>query len=215
MNNLLYKELRLAMHPTVFIFLSFGILLLIPSWPYFIAFGYLFLAVLLTFMNDRTNHDTFFTASLPVPKRDVVHARVFAMAAAEVLQIIAAVPFAYLNTLISPHGNLAGMNPNIAFFGFVFVMYAVFNAVFFPMFYKTAHKVGIPILAGMLASVLFVGAVESLVNTVQFLRANVNTVGADHLGSQLIVLFAGILLFFLALRFAYRRAAGNFEKTDL
>ena len=215
MNNLLYKELRLAMHPTVFIFLSFGILLLIPSWPYFMAFGYLFLAVMNTFMNGKSNHDTFFTASLPVPKRDVVRARVIAIAAAEILQIIAAVPFAYLNTLINPHGNLAGMNPNIAFLGFVFVMYAVFNAVFFPMFYRTAYKVGIPMLAGTLASVLFVGAVEFLVHTVPFLRTNVNTVGADHLGSQLIVLFADIILFFIAMRFSCRRAADNFEKVDL
>ena len=39
MNNLLYKEFRLGIHPSIYIFLSFGVLLLIPSWPFFIAFG--------------------------------------------------------------------------------------------------------------------------------------------------------------------------------
>ena len=60
----------------------------------------------------------------PIPKRDVVRARVYCMV------IAVAIPFAFLNSLINPAGHQAGMNPNIAFFGTVFMMYAVFNAVF-------------------------------------------------------------------------------------
>ena len=215
MNKLLYKETRLAIHPTIYIFLSFGVLLLIPSWPFFIAFGYLFIAFMNTFMNNRANHDVLFTALLPIPKRDVVRIRVYCVAIAEVLQIVVAIPFAYLNSLISPHGNQAGMNLNIAFFGFVFMMYAVFNAVFLPMFYRTAYKVGIPILAGTGASVLFVGVVELAVHVVPFLATHVNALGTAHVLSQLVVLLAGLSLFSLATLFACKRAAGNFEKLDL
>ncbi len=215
MNNLLYKEIKLALHPTIYFFVVFGVLLLIPSWPYFIAFGYLFIGFMNTFMNDKSTHDTFFTATLPVPKKDVVRARVYALAGAEILQIVVAVPFAFLNTLINPHGNLAGMNPNIAFLGFVFVMYAVFNAVFFPLFYRTAYKPGIPILVGSLASVLFAGVVEAAVHTVPFLTTHINAVGVGHAGSQLAVLCVSILAFFLTTGLALRRAAHNFEGVDL
>lgn len=122
-----------------------GILLLIPSWPYFIAFGYIFIGFMSTFFIGRSNQDVFFTVSLPVRKRDTVRARFYAISAIEFMQIAAAIPFAILSSMINIHGNNAGMNPNIAFFGFVFVLYSVFNAVFLPMFYKTAHKVGAPV----------------------------------------------------------------------
>ncbi len=215
MNNLFYKELRLAIHPSVYILLSCGALLLIPSWPFFIAFGYLFIGFMNTFMINRSNHDILFTALLPVPKRDVVRARVSCMVILEVLQIVVAIPFACLNGLISPLGNQAGMNLNIAFFGVVFMMYAVFNAVFLPMFYRTAYKVGIPILAGTAACILFVGGVELAVHTVPFLATHVNALATAHLVSQLVVLLAGLFLFSLATLFACKRAAGNFEKLDL
>ena len=40
MNALLYKEWKLAKHPTVLIYLLFELMLLIPSYPYYVAFLY-------------------------------------------------------------------------------------------------------------------------------------------------------------------------------
>jgi ABC-2 type transport system permease protein len=215
MKDLLYKEIKLALHPTFYIFLSFGALLLIPSWPFFIAFMYIIIAVMSTLMEGKANLDILFTVSLPVRKIDVVRAKVYSIAAFEILQIAAAVPFAVLNRLINPHGNVSGMNPNIAFFGFVFIMYAVFNAILFPMFYRKAYKPGMPILISTLAVVLFVGAVETLVHAVPVLDAHLNRVGAAQPVSQLAVLVAGILVFLLATRYAFKRASRNFDKVDL
>jgi ABC-2 type transport system permease protein len=215
MRNLLYKEFRLSIHPTMFIFLSFGALLLIPSWPFFIAFGYLFIAVTNTFFLCRSNQDVFFTASLPVRKRDIVLARVYSLTILELLQIAAAVPFALLRGVLYPHGNEAGMNTNFAFFGFVFVMYALFNAIFLPGFYKTAYKVGVPLFLAVLAAVVFAGAVEALMATVPFLRENLNAMGAGGMAGQLAVLAAGIGAFALLTTMAYRLSAKRFEKVDL
>lgn len=215
MMNLLYKELRLAVHPSTYIFLTFGALLLIPHWPFFIAFGYLFIGFMNTFFNGKANQDIFFTACLPVRKSDTVLARVTSMAAFEIMQLIFAIPFAYLNTLINPTGNGAGMNPNIAFFGFVLIMYAVFNAILIPMFYRTAYKIGIPVLLASLAALLFAGAVEFAVHAVPLLATHVNAFGTGHLVSQLIVLAGGIVIFLLLNFLAYKRGAKNFEKVDL
>ena len=38
MKNLLYKEFRLAIHPTVYIFFLLTALLLVPSYPYYVSF---------------------------------------------------------------------------------------------------------------------------------------------------------------------------------
>jgi ABC-2 type transport system permease protein len=215
MKNLLYKEFTLSIHPTMFIFLSFGALLLIPSWPFFIAFGYLFIAVTNTFFLCRSNQDVFFSASLPVRKRDIVRARVCSLSVLELLQIATAVPFALLRGALYPHGNEAGMNTNFAFFGFVFVMYALFNAIFLPGFYKTAYKVGIPLFVAVIVSVVFAGAVEALMATVPFLRENLNAMGTGHMAGQLAVLVAGIGIFALLTFLGYRLSATRFEKVDL
>ncbi|MBN2354403.1 MAG: ABC-2 transporter permease [Spirochaetales bacterium] len=215
MKNLLYKEFKLAVHPSMVIFLFFGAFLLIPSWPYFIAFGYLFIGIMNMFIVGRANQDVFFTAGLPVRKSDVVRARVLVIVLFELMQIAAAVPFACLNPLINPHGNMAGMNPNVAFFGFVFMMYAVFNFVFFPKYFKTAYKVGGAVVLGVLAVLVFLGAVETAVHLVPWLNTNVNAVGAGRLPGQLLVLAAGIAVYALVTRLAFKRAAARFDKVDL
>ena len=150
MKNLLYKEFRLALHPSFYIFFLFGVLLLIPNWPFFIAFGYLFLAFMNMFFIARANQDIFFTASLPVRKKDMVRARVLTLALMELLQIVVAIPFAVLHNRLYLQENLAGMNVNIAFFGLVLIMYAVFNLVFLPMFYRNAYRAGLSMVVAVL-----------------------------------------------------------------
>ena len=48
MKNLLYKEFRLAIHPSVYIFFALAALLLVPSYPYYVSFFYLMLGIFLT-----------------------------------------------------------------------------------------------------------------------------------------------------------------------
>jgi hypothetical protein len=216
MKNLLYKEFRLGIHSSLLLFVFFGILLLIPSWPFFIAFGYIYIAFMNIFIMGRANDDIFFTACLPVPKRDTVRARVLGIAVFELLQAIIAIPFALINThFINTYGNQAGMNLNFAFFGCVLISYAIFNVIFIPMFYRTAYKVGPPMLLASLAALVFDGAVETAIHTVPALNSTVNAFGTGHLGLQLPVLAAGLVLFFGLTWLAYNKAARNFDKVDL
>ena len=215
MKDLLYKEFKLALHPSIFIYLLFGMLLLIPSWLYFIAFGYIYIAFFNTFTIGRANQDIFFTVSLPIPKRDMVRARILSITIIELLQIGFAVPFVFLNNKIYPAGNMIGIDVNFAFLGCVFIMYAIFNAIFFPMFFKTAYKAGIPIFLGVLVSSLFAVAVEFGVQIVPVLKTSLDTLNAGYLANQLYVLIAGIVIFALATWLAGKKSAKNFEKVDL
>ena len=144
MKDLLYKELKLAKHPTLFIFPFLGAMLLIPGYPYMVAYIYTCLSVFFIFLNGRENKDILFTVSLPVRKRDTVKARLMMIAAIELFQILFSVPFAFLSAKINPgySSNLAGMEANVAFFGFVFGMYGLFNIVFLPVFYRSAYRAG-------------------------------------------------------------------------
>ncbi|MDP4094409.1 MAG: ABC-2 transporter permease [Bacillota bacterium] len=214
MKNLLYKEFRLFWHPAMFLFLLFGTFLLIPSWPYFIAFGYIFIAFNTAFIASRGNQDILLTVSFPVRKRDTVLAKVYLIVIVELLQVVISIPFALINNAIYK-GNMAGMNVNFAFYGLVLIMYALFNIIFLPMFYKTAYKVGVPVIVAILAVLVYIGVVNFAVLSIPYLKTNLNGLGVSHLGSQLLVLAAGIILFLGTTPLVYRMSAQKFEKVDL
>ena len=110
MNALLYKEWKLAKHPTVLIYLLFELMLLIPSYPYYVAFLYTGLAVFFVFLYGRENNDLSFSVQLPVCKRDVVRARMLFVVLMELAQILVSIPIAVLGVRINPNGcNTAGI----------------------------------------------------------------------------------------------------------
>lgn len=215
MKNLLYKELKLAVHPSIFIFPFIGMLLLIPAYPYFVAFVYTFIGFGNLFMMGKTNQDVFFTVSLPIRKKDVVAARFYTIAAIELLQIAVAIPFAIISSHINTQGNAAGIDANLALFGFVFIMYAIFNAVFLPLFYKTGYKIAMPLFLAIVSVSVFLVGAEIAVQMVPFLKNTLDTPQAGGMIPQLLILTAGILIFVLANILACKKAASNFEKVDL
>lgn len=215
MKNLLYKEFRLVISPVFFLTVLFGALLLIPQWPYFLAMLYLyFFVVPNVFTNAKAINDTGFTMMLPIRKRDVVKARVISLVTLELAQVVSAIPFAFLSMSLYPNGNML-IDANLAYIGCVFMIYGIFNAIFLPMFYKTAYKIGWPVAFAITASVLFASAVEVLVATVPAAHDALDGVSGDALIRQLPVLGIGILLFALLTALAYRKSATNFQKVDL
>lgn len=215
MKNLLYKEFRLVVSPLYFLTVLFGALLLIPQWPYFIAMLYLFFFIVPNvFANAKAINDTGFTMMLPIRKRDAVKARVISVAALELAQVVTAVPFAFLNMSVYPRGNML-IDANLAYLGCVFMMYGIFNAIFFPMFYKTAYKLGWPLALSIAGATLFAFAVEALTAAVPAVNHALDGISGGALIRQLPVLGAGILCYALLTALAYRKSAANFEKVDL
>lgn len=215
MKNLLYKEFRLVINSLYFLTVLFGALLLIPQWPYFLAMLYLFFFIVPNvFTNAKAINDTGFTMMLPIRKRDVVKARVISVATLELAQIVSAVPFAFLSMSFYPYGNML-IDANLAYLGFVFMMYGIFNVIFLPMYYKTAYKMGWALTFAITASVLFASAVEVLVAAVPAANHAFDGLSGDALIRQLPVLGAGILLFALLTVLAYWKSVTNFEKVDL
>jgi len=215
MNNLLHKDFKLALHPTAYLFLPMAAMLLIPNYPYYVAFFYQTLGIFFIFLNGNTTNDVFFTALLPIRKKDAVAARFLTVVILEQAQVVIAIPFAILRNQINPMENMAGMEANPALFGLVLVMFAIFNVVFLPGFYKTGYKTGMPYLIACAAMILFVGAAEAAIQLTPALKQTLDTVSAAYLPQQLGVLAAGALLYALITAAAFSLSVRRFERLDL
>ena len=213
MSDLLYKELRLAIHPSLYIFMCMGALVLIPAYPYGVVFFFGCLGLFQSAMFDRETRDVFYTALLPRPKRDVVKGKLLLAVFAQAVQLVLSLPFAFLRTLYLPEGNPVGMEPNIAWYGCGLIIYGIFNLVFFTQFYKTAYRAGTAFLTALIPTTLGIVAVEAVVHFpgLEWLD------GLDRasLLRQVPILLAGAVLYAAANALAYRVSAKRFERVDL
>ncbi|MGN0477838.1 MAG: ABC-2 transporter permease [Hominenteromicrobium sp.] len=215
MNNLLKKELKLALHPTAPMFLALSAMLMIPNYPYLVAFFYTGLGVFFTCLLGRENDDVGYTLLLPVSKRDVVRARFTVVTVLQLLQLLAAVPFAVLRQKLIPAGNLAGLDANIALFGFAFVLYGGFNLIFFSVYYRDVRRVGMAFIWSSVWVFLWIGLVETCTHLVPLMRERIDTPDPAYLPEKLVILAVGLAVYVLLTGLAYCRTTGLFEKQDL
>ena len=102
MKTLLYKQLRLACHPMTPVFCLSGIMLLIPNYPYSVAFFYVTLGLFFTFLNMREQKDIYYSALLPLRKRDTVRAAVAFTVLVELLSVVITALFCLLSAKLQP-----------------------------------------------------------------------------------------------------------------
>ena len=127
MLNLLRKELRLAVHPTSWLFLGLSLMLLIPSYPYYVAFFYTGLGIFITCLSARENQDISYMLLLPLPKHDVVRARFVSSVLMELLQVATAAFTLALHHFLIQTSNPVGMDANIALLGLALVELGLFE----------------------------------------------------------------------------------------
>ena len=214
MRALLYKQLRLTCHPMTLVFILAGVFLLIPNYPYTVAFFYVTLGLFFMFMNGREQRDADYCAVLPVRKRDSVRAACLFVVLVELASLVMAVPFALLSARIKLSGtNLAGIDANVALFGAGLILFAVFNSVFLPSFYRTGYKVGIAFLKASIAVALVVICDVILPHLPGLAWLD----GVDRASClrQLPVLTVCAVLYGFLTYLAYRRSAKRYEQVDL
>lgn len=215
MKHLLYKECRLAVHPTSILFLGLSALLLIPNYPYYFTFFYTALGVFFTCLSGRENHDIEYTAALPVRKKDIVRARFAFVILIELTQMAVAVPFALLRGTFDLPGNQVGIEANLAFFGLALAMLGVFNLVFLTRYYANPDRVGAAFVWGSTVTVVYILLAEASVYVIPFMRDRMDTKDPAFLGEKLFVLAIGAALFALLNYTAYRKAERSFTALDL
>lgn len=212
--NLLYKEFKLSLHPTSLIFFALTAMLLIPNYPYYVVFFYTCLGVFFTCLQGRENHDIFYSLLLPIEKKDIVKARMGAVALVELAQIILAIPFMVLRGLMPLPGNQVGMDANWSLLGLSLVMLGIFNFVYFVYYYKHPQKVGTAFAWGSAAITLFMVISEAASHVVPFVAKVLDGSNAEHALAKLLTLLIGLLIFVLITYVAYRKSAHSFEALD-
>lgn len=213
MFNLLYKEIRLAVHPNLFVFTCMGPLILIPAYPYGIVFLFSGLGIYISFMYGRETNDIYYTALLPVQKRDTVKAKCLLVVVVQLAQMLISLPFAFLRLAILSNGNPVGIEANVAFYGMGFLIYAVFNSIFLPVFFKTAYKAGKAFIWAMIPATVVMTLMEVIVHFPKFYW--LDSFAASDLLRQLPILIGGLLVYLFATLFAYHISVQRFEQVDL
>lgn len=213
--KLIKKEFALAMHPTVLMMICLSAMVLIPNYPYSVVFFYVALSLFFTCLLGRENNDIVYSLMLPIAKKDIVKARISFSVIIEFIQMLVMIPFSILSQKINLIGNQAGMDANIAFFGWGFFMYGVFNFVFFTKYYKNVNKVGVSFAITSIVMFLLVAFEVVSTYAIPFMRNVIDTKDPQFIGLKLVFLAVGFVLFVLMTISSYKISAKEFEKEDL
>lgn len=214
MKTLLYKQLRLACHPMTPVFCLSGIMLLIPNYPYSVAFFYVTLGLFFTFLNMREQKDIYYSALLPLRKRDTVRAAVAFTVLVELLSVVITALFCLLSAKLQPgKDNAVGMDANLMLLGAGFVLYGVFNLVFFICLYRSGYKVGAAYLKANLALWPMMLLAEALPHFPSLVW--LNRVDTQANLRQIPILLFDVAVFAVLTILAYRRSARLYERVDL
>jgi hypothetical protein len=217
LTDLLYKELHLAVPWWMWLFLVFpvGLIAGVPAWPYYIAVAYLFMVPMIIAQNDKASNDLLYSVMLPVRKADIVKARMVTLILFEVAGVAAAGVGGLIHAAVYAEDNVASMNPNLAFLGTLWVMFAIFNAIYLPGAYKRAYRMAWPLLGGSVIAVVVAALLNTAPLVVPALDRAFNGRGLDNWGPQLAVFAAGLAIWALTWIPAWRKAAANFERVNL
>lgn len=217
MKSLIYKEFHTVLKPYMFVFALLPLLLLVPNYPYFIGLAFILQGVFMYFNETRTNNDILFTSLLPISRNNIVLVKHMGVVILMLVNLIFAVPCALLSSFVlyPTGGNLAGLDANMTLFGCVLIGYSLFNLIFFPRYFKTTQKIGVPLLCGLIAFVMFQIVAEILIATVPPLNYALEGVAGETAVYRAIVLVVGIAAFIGSVMASYKLSCKNFEKVGL
>ena len=211
--KLLYKELTLAAHPTSIIFAFLGCLVVVPAYPYTVIFMFGCLAPYLTFQYARETNDLWYTALLPVTKKESVRGKYMLIISIQLFQLLIAVPSVFLRKILEVENNPVGIDATLAWFGFGLMIYGVFDLVFFPTYYRNGYKAGKAFIIAAIPMLLMMVTVEGAVRIPQLTW--LDSYAPPDLVRQIPVLLVGILCYGCFVSLAYKISVKRFEHVDL
>ena len=216
MKNLLYKEFKLSIHKAfLFMPILVGALLLIPQWVYLVALMYVFwITVPNIYSTYNSQNDRTFCMLIPIKKEDYVKTKILSLMIIELIHIVFAFIFAIIHDQIYQVSNFM-MDLNFAFFGVGFIMYGIFNLIFYPIYFKTAYYFGKAAIFANIVAVLFALAVEASVIIFPGFQEIMKGPGQINFIYQLIIFIGGIVIFLSFNYLAYKISKNIFARIDL
>lgn len=216
MIKLLIKEIRLTAQPLSFIFVLFSLMAFIPGYPILCGAFFLCLGIFFTFQNAREQNDILYSALLPLRKSEAVISKYIFTIILQFAYLLFSAVFTTVRMTVLARANIytqnAMMNANIAYLGFIFICFALFNLLFVYGFFKTAYKLGKPFIIFSVAVFIFIGFAETLhhIKGLEFLNTP-----TEKSGVQASILAFGGIVYAAFTAFAIRHSKKSFEKIDL
>lgn len=165
MEHLLYKEFRLAANPLSYFFVLFAAMALIPGYPVEVGAFYICLGIFFSFQSARECHDILYSVLLPVKKAEAVYAKYWFCVILQGASLLLAAGCVALRLTVlvgEPYASSPLMPANIAFLGWMLVIFALFNTVFLGRHFRTAYNIGFPFLAFCIVCFAVVGLAETV-----------------------------------------------------
>ena len=213
--KLLMKEWKLCMHPTGYIMLLCSALILVPGYPYGVSCFYMGLAIFFICLTARENHDATYTLMLPVSRREAVKGRILFCALLEAVDILLMGVFVLIKNAIGTLPNPAGLDAGLALIGEGLIIFAIFNMVFFPIYYRDINKPGKAF--AFAAAAVFLWIILEIISTytVPFFRDVLDQPDPRNMSDKALFTLAGLALFLAGTARAYQASVKKFEETDL
>lgn len=226
MKALIYKELKLAMHPICYVFIAlFPFMTLIPRYPLGIGFIYVLTCYPILFLGankGQQSNDLLYSTLLPVRKKDIVLARIFTvifMQVAFVLIMSALYPVALLinNVIIANAKNPSdymiiglGLNSFVLLIAIAIIGYSIADLIFFPIYYKKGKSIVMSTLFTILGFVVYIGIFTIGLPFIPGLEILNNL----HIGIQFGVLAFALIVSFAFHVIVYKVSSKKLEKVD-
>lgn len=226
MKALIYKELRLAMHPICYVFIAiFPLMILIPAYPIGIGFIYILTCYPILFLGankGQQSNDLLYSVLLPVRKKDIVLARIITVILIQVTYILlmtALYPLArVINEAIIQNAEDPekyfipglGLNSFVLLLAFGIIGYAVADLIFFPIYYKKGKSIVMSTLFTIIGFVLYIGIFTIVLPYIPGLEFINNL----HIGIQFAILAGAIIFSFLLHLLVYKISSKRLAKVD-
>lgn len=219
MRALLLKEFRLVVHPSTYVMVALGSLVLIPNWPYAVILLYGVLTAFFNAQNAREMHDLSYSFALPISRADMVRVRVLVMVLIEVALVgIMALGLVARSILgideIALSQPMVGLPANVALLGCSLAALGIFNAAFFPLYYRDPNKIGVPFLLACIPFFIFCALFEAIPYLPGDVFAALSVLGFANAGVQISALCVGVVIFALLSTLAVHCARSVFVDFD-
>ena len=222
MKALIYKELKLAMHPICYVFIVlFPFMILIPSYPLGIGFIYVLTCYPILFLGankGQQSNDLLFSTLLPVRKKDIVLARIITVAIMQLAYMLILTALFPLASII--HQSIPGEEiPGLGLDAFVSVLaiaiigYSFADMIFFPIYYKHGKSIVMSTLLTILGFVVYIGVFTIGLPFIPGLEWYKDTL-SGAIWIQFIVLGISLIIYTLFHFIIYKVSSKELEQVD-
>jgi hypothetical protein len=215
MKELIKKEVSLTAAPITYAFIAFSLMTMLPGYPIVVSGFFICLGILYTYQFAREFNDILYTSLLPVSKDDIVKSKFAFAVGIEMVSFVIMVILTVIRMMalshIEPYVSNPLLNANLAYLGYILIVFALFNTIFLGGFFKTAYYYGKSFVLFCVAAFVVAGISETLPH-LPGLRA-LGTTTAEPL--QVAVLILGVAFFVVGTGLSLKVSMKRFDRIDL